>query len=81
MKVEQILMRLKQRLVLYVLCMWKDEYTGSQGRKIIAEEKVQLKKHFTVSSNLFGTHGRIFNCSQNLLACFQNRSNLILSIR
>ncbi len=27
MKVEQMLMRLQQRLVLYVLCMWKDEYT------------------------------------------------------
>jgi hypothetical protein len=80
MKMEQMLMRLKQRLVLYVLCMWKDEYNVSLGRKIIAEEKVQLKT-LTVLSKVRGTNGRIFNCYQNLLVHSQNGSNLMLSIR
>ncbi len=45
MKMEQILLHRKQQFTLYALCMWKDEINVSIGRKLIAEEKIILKRN------------------------------------
>ena len=44
MKMEQIILRLEQRLVLYGLCLWKDQFNVSLDCQMIAEENMQLKR-------------------------------------
>ena len=45
MKMEQMLLHRKQRSTLYALCVWHEEISISVGLRVIAEEKISLKRN------------------------------------